>query len=233
MALGPRQRPRRRGDRSNRERLDDVFLPGLHWQAIPARDREQDSKRAYLCSLLLHQARKFKDNLEEQKVRPSKVSEQRFFYVGEAVTELIYDKETERSMLYVNKIEISHRKFNSTSTPTALAFASSDIYVLVDAYSDSVPHSHYRLNLSVCPGIHPSTKPEQKGKAKPAKEKRDRHDYSILKLESILRTTSDNIRPVSPGDSVLLRLLTEFLPTKLEAHSAFAGASCVASNLSL
>ncbi|KAL8147161.1 hypothetical protein AgCh_004763 [Apium graveolens] len=86
---------------------------------------------------------------------------------------------------------------------------------------------------SVCPGIHPSTKPEQKGKAKPAKEKRDRHDYSILKLESILRTTSDNIRPVSPGDSVLLRLLTEFLPTKLESHSAFAGASCVASTRSL
>lgn len=25
----PRQRPRRRGDRSNRERLDDVFIPGL------------------------------------------------------------------------------------------------------------------------------------------------------------------------------------------------------------
>ncbi|GJT96683.1 ATP synthase F0 subunit 9 [Tanacetum coccineum] len=32
------------------------------WRAIPVRDREQDSKRAYLCSLLLHQARKFKDN---------------------------------------------------------------------------------------------------------------------------------------------------------------------------
>nr|GFB03069.1 reverse transcriptase [Tanacetum cinerariifolium] len=31
-------------------------------RAIPVRDREQDSKRAYLCSLLLHQARKFKDN---------------------------------------------------------------------------------------------------------------------------------------------------------------------------
>ncbi|KAI3678011.1 hypothetical protein L6452_37290 [Arctium lappa] len=51
MAVGgPRQRPRRRGDRSN------------SWRAIPVRDREQDSKRAYLCSLLLHQARKFKDN---------------------------------------------------------------------------------------------------------------------------------------------------------------------------
>ncbi|KAK7375950.1 hypothetical protein VNO78_35265 [Psophocarpus tetragonolobus] len=25
----PRQRPRRRGDRSNKERLDDVFIPGL------------------------------------------------------------------------------------------------------------------------------------------------------------------------------------------------------------
>ncbi|OMP01704.1 reverse transcriptase [Corchorus capsularis] len=57
-----RQRPRLRGDRSKRERLDDVFLPGLHWRAIPVRGREQDSKRAYLCSLLLHQARKFKDN---------------------------------------------------------------------------------------------------------------------------------------------------------------------------
>ncbi|KAJ4834112.1 hypothetical protein Tsubulata_041340, partial [Turnera subulata] len=32
------------------------------WRAIPVRGREQDSKRAYLCSLLLHQARKFKDN---------------------------------------------------------------------------------------------------------------------------------------------------------------------------
>ncbi|KAF8364941.1 hypothetical protein HHK36_031379 (mitochondrion) [Tetracentron sinense] len=58
----PRQRPRRRGDRSNRERLDDDARPGLHWRAIPVRGREQDSKRAYLCSLLLHQARKFKDN---------------------------------------------------------------------------------------------------------------------------------------------------------------------------
>ncbi|CAN8221535.1 unnamed protein product [Cochlearia groenlandica] len=58
----PRQRPRRRVDRSKRERLDDVFIPGLLWRAIPVRGREQDSKRAYLCSLLLHQARKFKDN---------------------------------------------------------------------------------------------------------------------------------------------------------------------------
>nr|GEV35790.1 hypothetical protein [Tanacetum cinerariifolium] len=53
MALGgPRQRPRRRGDRSN------------SWRAIPVRDKEQDSKRAYLCSLLLHQAWKCKDNCE-------------------------------------------------------------------------------------------------------------------------------------------------------------------------
>nr|GEW63664.1 ATP synthase F0 subunit 9, mitochondrial [Tanacetum cinerariifolium] len=36
------------------------FLPS--WRAIPVRDSEQDSKQAYLCSLLLHQARKFKDN---------------------------------------------------------------------------------------------------------------------------------------------------------------------------
>ena len=55
----------------------------------------------------------------------------------------------------------------------------------------------------------------------------------LLRSCRILRTTSDNIRPVSPGDSVLLRLLTEFLPTKLESHSAFAGASCVASTRSL
>ncbi|CAA7039584.1 unnamed protein product [Microthlaspi erraticum] len=64
----PRQRPRRRVDRSKRERLDDVFLPGLLWRAIPVRGREQDSKRAYLCSLLLHQARKFKDNCRKASV---------------------------------------------------------------------------------------------------------------------------------------------------------------------
>ncbi|KAL8104431.1 hypothetical protein AgCh_028590 [Apium graveolens] len=62
MALGPRQRPRRRGDQSNRERLDEVFLPGLH-----------GAKR--LCPF----------SVEEQKVRPSKVSEQRFFSVGPAL----------------------------------------------------------------------------------------------------------------------------------------------------
>lgn len=86
----PRQRPRRRVDLSNRERLDDDALAvsrsrgrsapcpqrwvicspvllqlnsiGPSWRAIPVRGREQDSKRAYLCSLLLHQALKFKDN---------------------------------------------------------------------------------------------------------------------------------------------------------------------------
>ncbi|KAJ8454652.1 hypothetical protein OPV22_035210 [Ensete ventricosum] len=36
---------------------------GPSWRAIPVRGREQDSKRAYLCSLLLHQARKCKDKL--------------------------------------------------------------------------------------------------------------------------------------------------------------------------
>nr|GEU79218.1 reverse transcriptase [Tanacetum cinerariifolium] len=51
MALGgPRQRPRRKGDQSN------------SWKVIPVRDKEKDSKRAYLCLLLLHQAQKFKDN---------------------------------------------------------------------------------------------------------------------------------------------------------------------------
>lgn len=39
-------------------------------------------------------------------------------------------------------------KFYLSANSTALAFASSDIYVLVDAYSDSVPRSHYWLNLS-------------------------------------------------------------------------------------
>ena len=89
----PRQRPRRRGDQSNRERLDDdapwaavsrsrgrsapcprrwvicshtmllqLFSRGPSWRAIPVRGREQDSKRAYLCSLLFHQAQKFKEN---------------------------------------------------------------------------------------------------------------------------------------------------------------------------
>ncbi|KAH7657958.1 hypothetical protein IHE45_17G054200 [Dioscorea alata] len=61
----PRQRPRRRRDQSNRESLDDDAHPGLQgpsWRAIPVCGREQDSKQAYLCSLLLHQARKFKDN---------------------------------------------------------------------------------------------------------------------------------------------------------------------------
>ncbi|KAK9024728.1 hypothetical protein V6N11_004885 [Hibiscus sabdariffa] len=62
------QRPRLRGDRSNRERLDDVFVPGLYWRAIPVRGREQDNKRAYLCSLLLHQARKFKDNCRKNEM---------------------------------------------------------------------------------------------------------------------------------------------------------------------
>lgn len=85
----PRQRPRRRGDQSHREGLDDDARPGLQSvdrEVVPplvpedgsdvliqlqlgwdgersdVRGREQDSKRAYLGSLLLHQARKCQDH---------------------------------------------------------------------------------------------------------------------------------------------------------------------------
>ena len=42
--------------------LLQLFSRGPSWRAIPVRGREQDSKRAYLCSLLFHQAQKFKEN---------------------------------------------------------------------------------------------------------------------------------------------------------------------------
>ncbi|KAK7820204.1 hypothetical protein CFP56_039175, partial [Quercus suber] len=38
------------GDRSNRECLDDVFILGLHWRAIPVCGREQiASERTFVC----------------------------------------------------------------------------------------------------------------------------------------------------------------------------------------
>ncbi|KAG9140584.1 hypothetical protein Leryth_024566 [Lithospermum erythrorhizon] len=57
----PRQRPRRRGDRSQRERLDDVFIPGLQQSQFATEENKTASLSVLF--LLLHQARKFKDAL--------------------------------------------------------------------------------------------------------------------------------------------------------------------------
>ncbi|CAK9164304.1 unnamed protein product [Ilex paraguariensis] len=43
-----RQRPRRRGDRSNRERLDDIFLPGLHERSQFATENKTASERTFV-----------------------------------------------------------------------------------------------------------------------------------------------------------------------------------------